>query len=523
MKLKKLYYILSFVLVLCISCTDDFDEMNQDPNTLTEEQIDATMAGPAFANVLYKGIHQGSNTGVYDDQGTYGLITMLQSMTFVHYLSTTSSTFATERNGINDGWVNRGWLRFYTQALPSLNIAYESAEGNAEAIAVLDIWKVFIFHQMTDEWGPVPYSEAGNGKSSVAYDSQQKMYDDFFNLLASAEKTLSSTSESTVGIFASYDRIYDGDIAKWRKFGNSLRLRLALRISDVDPAKAKVEAEAAINAGVMQSNGDAAFFKVSQYTDNNFVKIAPAWGFVMTSSMESLLKGYNDPRMEIWFAPSLKETYTGQPNGRGVTRAWNDSTLSFVNNATFGDQLFATKPIEVMLTSETYFNLAEAALNGWNVTNTAQNYYEQGISLSLEQWQVKDQTTIDNYITGSSVPVKPDLVDAYAQNGLDTNPPVKVAVSWAASEQDQRTQIAVQKYLALFPESWETWADLRRTDANILYPLLNTDNPDVGRGLMKRLTYLDSETTSNAEEVKAAINLLGGPDNGATRVWWDVK
>ena len=86
-------------------------------------------------------------------------------------------------------------------------------------------------------------------------------------------------------------------------------------------------------------------------------------------------------------------------------------------------------------------------------------------------------------------------------------------------------QIAVQKYLALFPESWETWADLRRTDQEVVYPLLNSDNLDAGVGteLMKRVIYVTNEISANGEAVDAAVELLDGPDTGGTRLWWDVN
>ncbi|MNR15640.1 Susd and RagB outer membrane lipoprotein [compost metagenome] len=96
-------------------------------------------------------------------------------------------------------------------------------------------------------------------------------------------------------------------------------------------------------------------------------------------------------------------------------------------------------------------------------------------------------------------------------------------VAWAASTSDQKKQIAVQKYLGLFPESWEAWSDLRRTDAAILYPLITTLDPTIGKGVMKRLTYLPNEYSTNSAAVNNAITALGGPDKGSTLVWWDVK
>ncbi|MEO7990680.1 MAG: SusD/RagB family nutrient-binding outer membrane lipoprotein [Chryseolinea sp.] len=522
MKKNKTKYITLAILILSVSCTGDFDKINTNPNTLTADQLDATMAGPSFANALYKGINNASWDLPEDDPGTYGLITMLHSMLFTHYFSAGPASWATERNGINDGWRSRGWLRFYTLAVPSLRNTYTASEGNAEALAVIDIWKVFMFHRFTDSWGSVPYSKAGVGGASVAYDSQEAMYTDFFTLLDAANTTLSASTESTVGIFGSFDKIYGGDVEKWRRFGNSLRLRLALRLSDVAPSIAKAQAEAAVAAGVIESNEGSAYFASSSHSYNNFVDIAGGWGFYMSADLESILKGYDDPRLSKWFAANANGEFVGQPNGGGTVRGWDTDDLSLINRTTFVSAV--AKPIEVMMASETYFNRAEGVLNGWSMgSGTAQSHYEQGIRLSLQQWGVTSDATIDAYIAGTSTAEEPTLVSYYDDAGISTTPPVDVPVLFAGTESDQRKQIAVQKYLGLFPESWETWSDLRRTDANILYPLLTTENSAVGRGIMKRLTYLPNEYSTNREAVDAAVGTIsGGQDLGSANVWWDV-
>ena len=523
MKKFKIKYIALTILILSVSCTGDFDKINTNPNTLTTDQLNATMAGPSFANALYKGISNASWSIPGDDYGTYGLITMLHSMLFSHYMSAGDAGYQTERNGINDGWRSRGWTRFYTLAVPSLRNAYTASEGNAEALAVLDIWKVYMFHRFTDSWGPVPYSKAGVGGASIAYDSQESMYADFFKLLDAANATLSASSESTVGIFKSYDRIYSGDVEKWRRFGNSLRLRLALRLSDVDASTAKTQAEAAVAAGVIQSNDGSAYFKTTSDAYNDFVDVAKYWGFYMTADMESILKGYKDPRLAIWFEANTNGHFVGQPNGGPTVRNWSTDTLSMTNQTTtFADNV--KKPIEVMMASETFFNLAEGALNGWSMgSGTAQSYYETGVTLSLQQWGVTNASTISTYIAGTTTATDPTFASYYAAAGVST-PPVDVPVLWAGTVAEQRKQIAVQKYLGLFPESWEAWSDLRRTDADILYPLLATDNVTVGKGVMKRLTYLPNEYSTNRDAVDAAVSTLPGKaDVGNANVWWDTK
>ncbi|GAA3773830.1 SusD/RagB family nutrient-binding outer membrane lipoprotein [Flavobacterium ginsengiterrae] len=513
------------------SCTGDFDEINKDPNSLTEDQLDASMVGPAFATALYAGIHNGAGetTGYADDQGTWGIATGILSSTFIHYLS---SDFSTERNSFG-GYESRGWARFYTIALPGLNYAIKGAEGNAETSAVLKIWKVYMFNQMVDLYGPIPYSQAGSGKESVPYDSVESIYEDFFKLLNEANTVLSSTSLSSVGPLQSNDRVFQGSVDKWRVFGNSLRLRLALRISDVEPAKAKTEAEAAVAAGVMQSNDQSAYYQVSSVTPNNLNIVVGGWGYKMTSSMESLLLGYSDPRLQKWFSPGATGMYIGRPTGylrgfftdkeRDNFSAFNENVLGLGPNPGSAP-LSNTKNIEIFMASENYFSRAEGALNGWNMGGSAQSLYEQGIRLSMAQWGITDAAEINSYIAGTSLPTAPN-VNTFRPGLVTESIPVKLPVAWSASTADQRTQIAVQKYLAIFPESWEAYADLRRTDAKIIYQPLNTDNTDVGVGksLMKRVIYVTNEYSSNKQAVEDAITKLGGPDTGGTKLWWDTK
>ncbi|MBP1223832.1 SusD/RagB family nutrient-binding outer membrane lipoprotein [Flavobacterium sp. 1355] len=521
-KIKTLGVAMSMLAVFS-SCTQDFDEINTNKNTLTEDQLDQTLAGPAFASALYAGIHNGSYSSPVDDQGTWGIATGILPSTFTHYLS---CGYGTERNAFVNGYEGRGWLRFYTVAVPALNNAIKASQGNADALAVLKIWKVFMYNQMVDCYGPIPYTEAGNNKEKVPYDSVESIYADFFKLLDEANATLNATSATTVGTLQPNDRVYSGNVQSWKRFGNSMRLRLALRISDIDPAKAKTQAETAVAAGVIETNEQSATFKVSNITPNNLNMIVNSWGYYMTASMESLLVGYNDPRLAKWFSPIDTGVYQGRPVG-GLQGQFGTTKFSMFNNDVLGSgaagNLSESKNIEIFMASENYLSRAEGALNGWNMNGTAKGLYEQGITLSLKQWGATD-AQVAAYIAGTSTPTVPNVAAAYPTLGL-SDVPVTLPVAWDASVANQRTQIAVQKYLAIFPESWEAWADLRRSDAKVIYAPINTDNnePGVGKSLMKRVIYVTNEYSSNNEAVQDAITKLKGPDSGGTRIWWDTK
>src|SRR5690606_24176923 len=175
-----------------------------------------------------------------------------------------------------------------------------------------------------------------------------------------------------------------------------------------------------------------------------------------------------------------------------------------------------TARFHVMNAAEAFFLQAEGVLDGWNMGGgTAQSYYEQGIRASVSQWGVSD-AEINAYVNLSAVPVAP--------GDTENSPAVSnVPVQWGSSEAIQRKQIGTQKWLAIFPNGMEAWAEFRRTGYPDLYPVVQMDNPLLPSGeFIKRLPYPLTEEVSNAAELAKGRALLNGPDNVATRLWWDV-
>jgi hypothetical protein len=408
------------------------------------------------------------------------------------------------------------------------------------------LW-VWTFHRITDYWGPIPYFQAGKPGKTVPYDSQDKIYDDFFKRLTAAVAVLKThVGENHYG---TYDLIYGGDVNRWIKFGNSLRLRLALRISKVDPARAKTEAEAAVADGVMtasaaitdpsaMTSGDDAFVLRSAVgTDGNGLQAMSDWNeFRMSATMASVLKGYNDPRMPQFFLPA-KNTgqYSGIRNGLTVDdigldpmkpdnnshvgQRWSSTNVVDKNGAVLGSATSIATGQNIMVTAESFFNRAEGALLGWNMGGqTAQQLYEEGIRQSLIQWNITDATVQNNYINSIATPIPPgDYFNSPAVSSI----PVK----WGATTDIQLQQIATQKWLALYPDGVEAWADFRRGHYMKMYPIIKSDNPNIPdptTNWIRRLTFLLSEQQTNGDAVKAAEQLLGpGGDKISTPLWWD--
>jgi len=175
-------------------------------------------------------------------------------------------------------------------------------------------------------------------------------------------------------------------------------------------------------------------------------------------------------------------------------------------------------PSTVMHSAEAYFLRAEGILNGWNMGGgTAEELYGKSIEMSMKTWGISDATVINDYINSGSTPIAP--VDMFHSPAV-TDIPVK----FMSDPEKQREQIITQKWISLFPEGQEAWADHRRSGYPKLYPLVHSDNPDAPVGTeIKRVPFLNYEKDTNGPAVEAAVGLLGGPDKISTRLWWDVN
>lgn len=519
----RLFTALAACSVLIAGCTKKFDEINTDKNTVP------TVGPTEFPFLFAKAQSVATNS-----QWNYQVAQNLFADQYAQYFACVATYFPSDRNVIRMDWVGAAFNPIYTDVMPQLQTILSSAEPSSPEYALANIVWVLAFHKVTDYWGPIPYFSAGQPGTSVPYDAQDRIYDDFFKKLDSSVTTLQS---STTAPFGSFDLIYGGDVAKWIKFANSLRLRLAVRISKVDPTRAKAEAEAAYADGVLsESPGDDALIKRAlKGDDGNGLSIMSDWNeFRMSAAMESVLKGYDDPRMPVYFLPvgatgedpDGNGEYDGVRNGLTSTQLTETENLATSNShvgARWSSPAFGgvsnhlETPQNVMATAEVYFLRAEGALLGWNMGGTAQELYEAGITNSMKQWGITDNAAITAYINSTSTPIAPD-------DYLNSPPMTNIPVKWSSDPDVQLEQIATQKWLALFPDGMEAWADFRRGRYLKLYPVANSDNPDItntSTQWIRRIPFLDSEKLRNGEEVEKAVDLLGGPDKVTTPLWWD--
>ena len=519
---------LLFSVVACIAvfggCTKKYDEINTDRNSI------ATV-GTSELPFLFSKAENVATTSIWN----YQIAQNLFADQYAQYFACVATYFPSDRNVIRMDWVGAAFNPAYTDVMPQIQTLKENLDPSSPEYAIANIVWVLAFHKVTDYWGPIPYFSAGQPGTSVAYDPQDKIYDDFFKKLDSANSVLQANSGASP--FGSFDLIFGGNADKWRKFGNSLRLRLALRISNADPNRAKAEAEAAVAGGVMEESpdDDALIQRSTKGDDNNGLSIMSDWNeFRMSAAMESVLKGYDDPRMPVYFLPvgasadnpSGNGQFQGVRNGLTSTELTESENLATSNShvgprwaspAFGGTSNYLSTPQNVMSTAESYFNRAEGALLGWDMNGTAQELYEAGITNSMHQWGITDQAAITSYINSTATPTAPnDFLNSPAMTDI----PVK----FAASIDDQREQIATQKWLAVFPDGFEAWADFRRSRYLKLYPVARSENPDITNTTtqwIRRIPFLESEKAVNGDEVEKATGLLGGPDNVLTPLWWD--
>jgi hypothetical protein len=513
---KLLNVILSGALMLYIfsACTSDFEEINTNDKVLAE--LDQATIGNVYAYTQYNGLMNG-----WAFQTSQNLFADL----YCQYYSNVQTKFPSDRHTLVGGWLDGAWRDFYGSSAANLDIVLKETDPSvapelAGPHALALIWKVYIYHRITDYWGPIPYSAVGNGESSVPYDSQEDIYTDFFIQLDDAISYLKANSGGNT--YGAHDQIFGGDNSKWLKFANTLKLRLAMRISKIEPAKAKTAAEEAVADGVMLTNADNAIFKTTANSWNALNIMLPWNEFRMSASMESVLKGYNDPRMGDFFSPTRNSVEAGSPEWKGLLNGYTIAGLSaadlhYNELSMMGPRwdnvaAQAYNPVEVILASEAYFLRAEGALKGWNMLGTAKEFYNLGMEMSLAFWGATPDE-IATYKINTDVPVATHDADL---------PMTDIPVLFGDTPDVQLEQIITQKWLALYPDGWEAWADARRTDLPKLYDRLASDNTDVPpNAMMRRIDFVDNEYNTNADAVEAAKGMLSGPDNGATRLWWD--
>ena len=509
-----------------VSCTKDFKLLNTNPMNISGDLLkaDFNYVGAFFPQIQSAIIFNFNNT-TYDYQLQQNLI----GDVYGGYLIP-PSPFAGNINNMNyalvDEWNQTMFKLAYDNVMsPIREIKRLGAEKDLPDFwAIARILKVEAMHRVTDTYGPIPYSKFGTGSSSVEYDAQKDIYYSFFDDLDDAATQLKAyiAANPTSKPFAKFDMLYNGNYNNWIRFANSLRLRLAMRISKIDPARAHTEAEKAVNAangGLIESNNDIA--KVSGFGIKHPLNtISISWNDTrMSAMMDMFLNGYKDPRIAKYFSaakdPAANGRYQGIRIGINIKAKSDYVDFSMINT----EYINETTPIQLITAAEVDFLRAEGNLRGWNMGGTAKSFYESGISKSFNQLGAP----IGNYLndnTSTAIDYK-DPKNANNNAKATTN----ITIKWDENDTNEKKleRIITQKWIAMFPDGAEAWSEFRRTGYPKLMPVVinNSGGKIDTKTQIRRINFPITERTNNAAAVQKAIDLLGGSDNGATRLWWD--
>ncbi|MDH6306442.1 hypothetical protein M2459_003166 [Parabacteroides sp. PF5-5] len=519
---KYITAILSLFLLLP-ACTGDFEEMNTNPFGVTDQELtqDNNIIGMHFPS-MQKSIYYNPSGFGWDFQ----LYQNLSADIWSGYMASPTNF----KNGINNqtyflnnDWNDACWSYTYSSVMVNqLKVKEKCQELGYETYAHFDainsIIRVLTMSRICDQYGPIIYTRYGETMTGGVYNSAEDVYKAFFSELTEAVGILEGFLGKPSASFAKFDLCYGGKLDKWMRLANSLRLRLAMRVVKYDAIWAKKEAEAAIKApqGVMK--------KDDSYIVNGYGWRHPLYtcsisynDIFISANVQSILGGYADPRLPLYGLAKTSDGVIGVRTGLPDLSVLQDSYKEIISQINVTQE----QPGVIFTAAESYFLLAEAALRGWDAGGNARQFYEEGVSASFSQWGA----SMGDYLNSANKPA--DWVDPLRE---DFNSPAvsKVSPNWddAKTDEERLEKIITQKWIAGFPEGMNAWAEWRRTGYPKLFPVVwnASQNEEISTEWgVRRLTYTNREKSDNPEGYAKAVEMLKGPDSGATRLFWDIN
>lgn len=463
--------------LLLTACQDQLEEVNQNPNEAINAQPDYLLANAIKSNAdLILGSDASMETSTL----------FIQHWAKIQYTDPDKYTVSITN-------VQNVWTNLYSQGLTDFEKVRKIGEetGNVNYQAVGLILKSWSFQLLTDLYGNIPYTEALKLETILTpkYDDQKDVYIGLLNDLKKAADLIDPAGNAISG-----DVVYNGNMIKWKKFANSLRLRIALRIADKDPATAKaVIAELAANKGALIASNDeiAQLVYLASPNQNPVSRDRETRDdYRVSKSVIDKLQELKDPRLAVFANRTVDATPTGYVGVTNGLPADSAAKLGFTKTSKLGDYFTApTSPAVLVSYAEVLFNLAEAAQRGFTSDNAAE-LYKAAVTASLQQFKV-----------GSA-----DIAAYLAQP----------AVAYDAA--NYKKSIGDQKWLALFSQGLEAFAEWRRLD----YPQLKPAYAGVLNGkIPSRLTYPTGEQALNGASYRAAV-AAQGEDRLTTKLWFDA-
>jgi len=516
--------LIASAFLLTIGCTNKFEEINTNPNNPDRiEQPKLLLSGV---------IRQLGNLG---DVKYYGSV--LGDYLVDQYVSMFNDVFNSTLTGelYYDG----------RDVQDMIEIAEKNNQPHVQAMGI--IIKSFMFQQMTDTYGDFPYSEAFQGKNGdnfePKYDTQEDIYNDLLLQLESANELLMKSSSEEIG---TYDCLYNGDILKWRKFGNSLKLRLLMRmsgkkdvsknISDMvsDPVKYPLMSSNSDNAAITYLDDESDHWcppynaKLEKFNGTEFMSVV----------IEDHLKALNDPRIKVFFSPTVKGVEGGKYVYAGVPNCIRDADAANYNG---GDSynsrkgyIFAPRLLDskyasptaaqsvLLAYSEVMFNLAEAREKGIVSIGDAATYYKNGIAANFSYWASRIPSNFKDMKSMACPPTEA----LEASNVIpDASYYEQPKVAYTGTQAEKLEKIGVQKWISLYMCGIEGWSEWRRTgfpkDISVTPPRNLPSSSNISEW-PRRVPYPQNEQVYNTKQYQIAVSRQGA-DSPLTRMWWDNK
>lgn len=472
--------ILSIILVAFAlsSCNDQLDEINENPNATEHPNASFLLTGSLKHGAdLYWGSNSSFNSSLL----------FVQHWAKIQYTEPDRYEFSNTATEMTSLW-NTGYATLITDLNTIIGFTDKESNDNYKGVALaLRSWTFLL---LTDTYGDIPYKEAGQ-IVTPAYNSQKDVYLGLLEDLTNAQQLLDASKNKIEG-----DLVYDGNISKWKKFVNSLRLRIALRIADreADLAKQTISNVANDAAGLISNNSETFRFT---YTSSPQQNPASAWfetrdDYRISKTLVDKLYDLSDPRLPVYAqlpSDATVQKYVGAANGLSNSDANNQG---FAKTSKPGSYFLASEsPAVIFSYAEVLFGLSESVARGF-ISGDAENYYKQAITASFNQFGITDQTVINNYLNQAKI--KYDAAN-------------------------YKKSIGEQKWIAFYGQGLDAFAEWRRLD----YPELTAGNATVLEGKIPlRFFYPGTEQSLNGKSYKAAV-ANQGEDLLTTRLWFDVK
>lgn len=521
--MKRNFLCLLVILFSFASCTKNFDSINQDPNHPTKVEPDFLFT-----------------SSILNTMNLYG--GEMNRVVFFNYTQQYSGFQGDfERYNYAPSSDDKYWSSTYITCLQPVHqiiMNYKDDSAYQNRVLIARIWEDFVFSNTVSIWGDIPMDAALNGDPTVPYTKEQDVY---YKIITDLKGIADSINLSGDSYSSTADKIYGGDLLKWKKFANTLRLRLAMRISNDAPngdpefAKKVVEEISQDEENTITSDDETAsavwgttsdswsyLYDYVVYTYSAHVSTIP----VLCESLVYYTVPYNDPRIEIYAQPAKQGPQEGNYFGQNISYGGGGPYASGILNPHTGlkqddysyiGARFLKPDAECVFLSdaESSFLKAEAALKGWWGNSSAESYYYDGINASFKHYGLtSEQAATYEETPGIKWGTASDTVGREAQF-WDW---MHISTSYIA-EGDYFGQIIIQHWLAIPMQGVDAWALIRRTRALDFEPQFATYDGNYAY-LPQRIPYPPGEYSTNPAEVQKAVQAMGGSDDLFTKLWF---